>query len=243
METKQQRNVQAFRRVQSWSASHPELLQPGSALAKHLGTLNGVVSRLEVNAAAQVTQGKLATKDATDVAQLRAELMTHNMHLVAQVARGLKGSVPGIGILKMPDHHIGSEPLIVAADAMADNAAVYKDVLIEHGLPQNFLDTLRSATAALKANVDARGTAGTRRVAATQAIRSDLKLGRTTVGFMDAVVRGTFRNDAGALAEWRKAKRVTTKGVIGVIDSTTPAAPPAAAPVVPAAASAEVKAA
>lgn len=170
MRATQKRQLQSFRRVEAWLVAHPELLPssttestgassastPGTvvpaasaALETQLENLRGVVSRVTKYAADQDAQQKLSTREGTDAQQLRDELRLHHMRPITQAARALSKTVPGIGgSLKMPHPHVDSESLVSAANAMAQNAAIYQDVLVEHGMPSDFIDQLNTASLA-----------------------------------------------------------------------------------------------
>ena len=237
MKATQKRELQSFRRVEAWLVAHPELLPstttvgagatsastPGSAvpaasaaLATQLESLRGVVSRVTTYAAEQDAQQKLSTRDGTNALQLRDELRQHHMRPITQAAQALRKTVPGIGgALRMPKSHADSEALVSAANAMAQNAAIYQDVLIEHGMPADFIDQLNAAAAAVKQGVDQRGAARARRVGATKGVRTELQLGHSTVGLIGAALSRLLRGQPALLAEWENAKRVTIKGAAG----------------------------
>lgn len=65
-------------------------------------------------------------------------------------------------------------------------AAAYTDVLVEHGLPADFLGELDAPTTALGASVDARGVARSRVSDASSGLVSDLALGRHIVAMINA---------------------------------------------------------
>ena len=104
MNTYQERVLQSFRRVQGWFAANPQFVAkdgPAStpALAAQLDGLNGVVLRVSDHAAQQETQlaqSSLVSKDEYD---RRRELLAVHMASIAKVARALRGTVPGIGLL------------------------------------------------------------------------------------------------------------------------------------------------
>ena len=231
MDVQEKRIVQSFRRSLDWNKVHPELRQAAqnasgatgtsitvpaasSALATQVETLHGVVSRIEHNAAVQDAQKKRSSQVSTNASGALTELRKHQMRPIVEVAHSLRSEVPGIsGALKMPKSRADAEAMVAAANAMAQNAAVYKDVLIEHGLPHDFIDQLNAAAEAVKQSVDARGAARVLRKGATKSIKADIVLGRNTVGIMNAAIARLLRNSPGLLAEWENAKRVTVKGV------------------------------
>jgi hypothetical protein len=148
MNTYQERVLQSFRRVQGWFAANPQYVAkdgPAStpALAAQLDALNGVVQRVSDHAAQQQTQlaqSLLVSKDEYD---RRRDLLGVHMASIAKVARALRGTVPGIGVLTMPRGNIESAALIGAATVMARKAEIYKEVLIENALPADFIEARR----------------------------------------------------------------------------------------------------
>ena len=131
---------------------------------------------------------------------------------IAKVARALRGTVPGIGVLSLPRGNVQTAAVITAATAMAQKGEIYKDVLVESGLPADFVAQLMAAAAALKASLDGRGLARASRVAATRGVGSELALGRRVVAILDAVVTRQIRSEPAKVAEWEQLKRVTVKG-------------------------------
>ena len=239
MDTRQQRMLQALRRVQAWCAANPELVPapvaPNSGwspLTRQLDALNTIVGQVTAAAVEQGVQTTRATLDASDERSLRRRLR-EEMHAVTQVAQALRGSVPGIGILRMPSPAMRTEGLLEAADALAQQASTYTTVLVDHGLAPDFVAHLTSAASALKASLDGRGAARAGRVSATKQVRTALALGRQYVQIMDAALTKTLRDDAARLAEWKHARRVMLKGTSAVDFVTTPptASPSASATV------------
>ena len=259
MKSKQTRGLQAFRRVEAWFAAHPDVIpasgSSATALASRVDALKSVIERMSAQAATQTTQDQQTTLAAKDEKRLRHELRTLHMRAIVRVAHALHGTVPGMGIFKMPAPGATSESLVHAAEALHTTAALYADVFVEHGLPSDFLEQLAAATSALKGSVDARGLARSRRTEATTSIGNDLELGRRVVSTIDASLAHALKDQPATLAAWRQAKRVTAKvgpvhlalGPIPAEVSPTPpavgATPPVAGgtlPVVPAAPPASV---
>ena len=230
MTNKQKRSLQSFRRVQGWTQAHADILHAAPApVAAHVQTLNGVVTRIESNAATQDAQHHLGTTDATGAKQRRDEVRAQ-MRPIVQVARGLHGTIFGISaISRMPRSNMDAEALATAATSMAENATIFKTPLIEHGLQPDCIETLQTAAAALKASVDARGRAKSARVGATKGIHAAVVEGSKLVSFIDAGLMPQLRNDHATLASWRNAGRVTVKGVVGVINPPAASTPGTAA--------------
>jgi hypothetical protein len=70
------------------------------------------------------------------------------------------------------------------------------------------------ATSTLKASVDSRGLAQSRRVGASTGLAGDLALGGQIVTMIDASLTHALKSDSATLAFWRQAKRTTVTGVV-----------------------------
>jgi hypothetical protein len=228
MDAHQERVVQAFRRVGGWFAANPQYVAASPSLAKQLEALDGIVTRVSDHAAAQETQRAQSMLISKDEIEKRREVLSNQMAPIAKLARTLRGTVPGIGVLSRPKGNVSTSELITAATAMIQKAAVYTEVLVENGLPADFAQQLQGAAAALKSSLDGRGLARASRVAATRGVESEVALGQRVVAIIDVVVTRQIRGEPAKLAEWEQLKRVTAKGVavrgqVGVVEtSSTP---------------------
>lgn len=218
MNSHQERVLQSFRRVQGFLTANAEYVKADQAktpaLAAQLEALNGIVNRLMEHATQQDTQLAQSLLIAKDEREKRREVLSTHMASIAKVARALRGTIPGIGVLTMPKGNIQSAALITAASVMARKAEIYAPVLIEHGLPTDFVKQLEDAAAALKGSLDARGQARAARAGATRGLESELGLGRRVVEIMDATLTRVLRAVPPKLAEWQHVKRVTVRGAV-----------------------------
>ena len=216
MNSQQERVLQSFRRVQSWFVTYPEYSTKdpaGSpALATQLDALNGIVTRATEFAAEQDTQAAQSLLVSKDEREQRREVLSHHMASIAKVAKALRGQVPGIGVLTMPKGNIQSASLITAATVMARKAEVYASVMVEHGLPTDFVRQLENAATKLKDSLDARGRARGARTGATRGLEAELALGRRVIDIMDVAVTRILRSQPARIAEWKNVKRVTLRG-------------------------------
>ena len=217
MNSHQERVLQSFRRVHGWLVANPQFVAkngPAStpALATQLDALTGIVTRAMDHATTQDTQLAQSLLISKDEREQRKEVLSGHMGTIAKVARALRGSVPGIGVLSIPKGNIQSTSLITSATVMARKAEIYASVLIEHGLPTDFVTQLEDAAAALKGSIDARGQARGARAGATRGLESELGLGRRVVDIMDATLTRMLRGSPEKLTEWKHVKRVTLRG-------------------------------
>src|SRR5262249_36940484 len=151
-------------RVQGWFVANPQYAAGNPQLANQVDALNGIVIRVSDHATAQETQRAQTLLISKDEIEKRRELVAHQMAPIAKVARALHGTVPGIGVLSLPKGNVSTPRIVTAATAMAQKAEIYKDVLVESGLPADFIEQLQQAAAALKASIDGRGLARASRV-------------------------------------------------------------------------------
>jgi hypothetical protein len=212
VQARQQRILYAFRRVVTFVDERPRLTNAANneaaALTAQVNALKGVISRADASEVAQLTLTAAATRAATDEPTLRKTLIDHHLRSVVNVARGIRGTVPGIGTLTMPNTNARSARLIAEATAFAHQAEVYASVLIEHGLPSEFVQQLHAAIQSLRASIDARGGARSNLRGATHNVGREIALGRRIVSVLDGVVPRLLRDQPDEVAVWRAAKRI-----------------------------------
>jgi len=214
MDFRQQRKNQALRRSRDWLRAHSDVVTAPAlspVVATQIDELDAIIVRLAEAAQSQVVQESQATLISRDEKTQRVEILTHHIRPMVGIAKVLVGTVPGIGVLKVPKANTQSEPLVIAAGALVEQAKVFEPVLLEHGLPKTALAELGAATVALKASIDARGRARAQRVGATKSINADLRLGFRVLALIDASVSRLLRGQTRLMAEWSNAKRVTVK--------------------------------
>src|SRR5471030_1322251 len=102
MNSHQQRVLFSFRRVVNFVDERPQLTAAATGesagVANQVAALKGVVSRATAQATDQHTLAASARGVSRDEAQLRADLLDHHLKSIVTVARGLRGTVPGIGV-------------------------------------------------------------------------------------------------------------------------------------------------
>jgi hypothetical protein len=211
MEKIQLEEVFTLRSVAKYGEAHPQLTAGTApetvAIGMQFVALKGVIGRVE-NVAAERHATKANTSlVARDEQALRAQLVAE-LRSIATVAKGLRGVVPGISILAMPETGRGVAKLIDTATGYTRKAAVYEAVLAEHGLPQDIVAQLERATDAVRQSRDARRAARSNGVGGTRSVKQELKLGKDIVKTLDGSVSRLLRSQPSDLAAWKSAKRV-----------------------------------
>jgi hypothetical protein len=194
------------------------------ALPRQIEALDGTLSRISAHATAQEIARTQTGLIARDQPRLRKDLTDMHLATIAQTARSLRGQVPGIGVLAMPARRSRNEVLVKNATAFGRKAEVYQDVLIEHGLPHDFVVQLDAATSAYQVSLDARGVAMASQRAATKGLTEEFDLGGRIVSMIDSILTRKLKNEPTELAAWRSAKRLPRR-----VPTMQPAAASAAA--------------
>jgi len=232
LERKAENVLKALRRGRSWFTENPELISVPSAdgstttltpIGQQAATLDAAVADITLHAAEQEAFDRSCRGLAALIAQLRKDLVSHQMVHVATIARvAIPDVVRMTEAFRTPDG-VGSEKLLIAADAMAKAGDQYKTELIQRGLPADFNDELRASAAAYKDAIDSRGAALASRRGAAIAVQDAMQRGREALDTLTVLLKRKLKGDRARLAEWSQLRRVTQVAVRG--DPTATAAP------------------
>jgi hypothetical protein len=205
----------SFRGITKYGDVHPLITAGASpetaAIGAQMIALKGVIARAEDAAATQHTTKADTLLVARDEEALKTELEAR-IRSIAMVARGLRGTVPGIGIVVMPKSGRGIAKLLDGATGFARKVAVYQSVLAEHGLPQDVLGQLERAIDAVRQSRDERLLARSSRAGGTRSVKEELEIGRGIVKVLDGAMTHLLRNQPGELAAWKSVKRLPRHG-------------------------------
>jgi hypothetical protein len=226
MNAHDKRVAQSFRSVEDWTDSYNALIP--SEAAGQVEALRGVNARLAQYVIDQEHQDRAGVGGTVTVQQLRHELWQNHLVPIAAMARSVVAITPELAAaLRVPQPTADDAKVLASANAIANIGDAHRDVLVQHGLPTNFVDELRADAAALQAAVDERRQTKSRRVGATKAIAAELKIGRVVVHTLDIVLTRVLRAQPGLFAEWRNTKRVTVKPGRPAVAPDNAATPPA----------------
>ena len=199
--------LSSFQRVQEFLAQHP-FSEESAALGAQLSELNDVIAQLVTESVSQESSSRFVRAHVESQRKLRARLYTEHMTPISRVAREVFGATGMDRAFLMPRRATVNQVLLAAAGFMAEAAAKWKDVFLQHGLPQDFIEQLTSATSALEEARNARTESARQRVTATASLNDLLKRGRRAVRMLDAILRPRLVKDPELLAAWQSAKRV-----------------------------------
>jgi nucleotide-binding universal stress UspA family protein len=236
MKQKEGSALETLRRVQGFLDTHADVFASVNQSSTRRN-LDNAVTQLTAHAADQETGLRSSKGETARQRALRLALRIHEMIPIVEAAKNAKKTVPELKALTMPDSHVRVEELLAAAGAMAETAGKHQQVLIDAGLPDNFVARLTAAADAVRQSIDVRGQNLGRRAGGTSGLGSEEKRARSLIKMVQGRVLPIVGGDAKMLAEWRSAKRINRKPgpVVGseqaaaaVATATTPETPKAA---------------
>lgn len=202
----EKRVLQMLRRVQDF-LDELGVVTPPRTLVDQRTLLDQTVARLESHAVRQDLGVRLGTGDTRRARALRRLLMVKHMRPIARVAKAR--GVPGFDKdLRMPRARIDVEGLVAAARSMKEVATPHKQVFVDSGRPEDFLEQLGAATEAIPATVDGRAKSLREARGATAGIRDEIAVARQVVRQLHAIVAPIIEDDGAAMARWRQARRI-----------------------------------
>ena len=199
--------LSSFLRVQEFLAQNPVAEAPAT-LGTQASALNDVIARLSNDTVDQEAGGRFTRVHTESQRTLRAQLYTDHMQPIARVAREVFGASGMDRAFRLPKLTTVNQTLLAAAGAMAEAAGKARDVFVQHGLSQDFIEQLRASATALETARTAKTESARRRVTATAAVKDQVKQGRKAVRLLDAILKPRLAKDPELLAAWSSAKRV-----------------------------------
>jgi len=215
-------------------------------LKPHVDTLARMVQRLEQHATDQEARARSARSTTSGKHALGRSLRQEYLRPIQRLARSLFPEDANLRNAFEVSDARDDEALLQVAGGIADRAEEHKAAFIARGLSPDFVDRLRSATAAFRGAIVKRGLDLGRRSAATQGMLEEVSRGRELLRLIDDMLAPRLALRPEELAEWRTIIRVVRRrGGQGVEDGVagsgdvpaaaglgTPATSPNTAPVV-----------
>ena len=202
--------------------------------------LDDVVAEFAVHAVEQNVNDRDTRGETAKQLQLRLHLLTDIMRPIAEIARRNLRTTPEFESLHMPRQVYGPA-FLASAKGMATAATIHKEVLIERGMPADFLEQFQSALKVFETSVNDREKSRTMRIGATQGLAVQEQECRSVLKVLDALVGRALRGNPVLLATWKSARAIHRRpggsGTSSTPSSTAPATPAATTPAVPPASS------
>ena len=138
----------------------------------------------------------------------RKLLLEDHMLPIARIARAELHGTPELAPFRMPRRRLSVQRLAQDALGMSGAAVTFRRIFIDAGLPDDFVQQLDDAVAAMLASVSTRASNRNASSEATLGLRAKLSEGRKLVQVLDAFIRKELRHDPARLAGWARVKRV-----------------------------------
>ena len=207
MQSTQVRTLDAGRRVEVFLDTQAAAL--GKAVSPTLrAKLDDAVTQLGGFQIEQATAKGTALGETTNQVALREELYQTFMVQIGRTAKVALRQTPEYPNLVVPSGARRKLDFVARANQFADAAAKHEAVIVEHGMPTDFLAQLKAAIAGVVASADARERSLSRRKAATAGAVTADKAVRTSIGLIDGVVKPLLKKNTSLLADWQASKLI-----------------------------------
>lgn len=229
--------MDSYIRVRAFLDAYPATGELATAYASARAMLDDVVLQLRQLHGAQNRGRDVSRMEGRRQEDQKALVLDQYIRPIVTIARSqiAPGSDVGLPVgLRMPKLPISPARLLGVCDGMIEAARPHESVFVANGLAADFLAQFAGARDGLVRVMDARATQVNTHIVARKGLALQLRRGRRAVERLDAVVRGSFRNNEVVLEAWRDAKRVhRVPGGPGNRGASPAAVPAATAPTLP----------
>ncbi len=225
MKYRQGRVLEALRSVQVFLERHGEVLDTIYKSGAR-ANLDAVAAELHACAVQQDGGRRRAVGETAKQRALRVALRFAMRPIAVAAGAGLRGT-PQFAALRLPSYRLKGMAMVAAAHAMADAATPHTAVMVEAGLPAEFIEQLRRAADALSGSYDERRASQTASMGATRGLMEAERRGRAILRILDALVVPVLGHDESLITAWRSARRIQAKPgpVQGQADAAVDGAP------------------
>jgi hypothetical protein len=179
--------------------------------------------RLEQNTAASLVEGETANQ-----AKLRLDLYERFVLPNVRTARLVIGDLTQYPSLIVPQSVVESVDFVPTIQKFRDAAAKQEALLVQHGMPADFLAQLDAALTGVEASADYRARQIARRKAATQGCADGFVQVRGYVGIIDGLLRPLLRTNSSLNRDWQASKSIRKNPVTPQPTGSLPGATTAA---------------
>ena len=226
MERQSLEYIKMFERVVNFGATHQDLFPAGTLGAGTFQALGAAITRISDEAADQVSGKNGRRRKSTVRAAARIALREH-LQRICDTAAAIALDIPGFAdSFRMPVQG-GDMAMIHAGKSFANEALPVKEQFLDHHLPADFIENLKSTIARLEDAIVEQASTSIKGINATRSIDGTIEACHKLVQRLDAVVANIVGDNTLLKAEWDQTRRVGHP-------ATRPAAaaPPAVTPAV-----------
>lgn len=209
MKYRQGRVLEALRSAQEFLDRHGDTLDTINKSGARTN-LDAVATELQAHAVKQDGGKRRAIGETAHQRELRLGLR-FAMRPIAEAAGARLRATPQFAALRLPSYRLRGMAMVAAAHAMADAVTPYTAIMVEAGLPADFIEQLRRAADALSESYDERRGSQSASKGATQGLTDAERRGRSTLRILDALVVPALGHDEALLTAWRAARRIRQK--------------------------------
>ena len=204
MEQLQQFTASTLVRAQQFIDEH-DIVLGAAAVSRARGKLRTIVSALDAHSSAQSEFRMTAQMLTQSKAAARRVLLQDHLAPIAAAARAQVAAVQELAVVRaLPRKSESIHNLLTRAEDTMSFVTPLAGVLVDAGLPEDFIAQLQVATDTLRELASRQVTSRSRRMGATTGIREQLAAGRRQVALLDRLVRTVLRGSDGALlTEWK----------------------------------------
>ena len=203
----QVKTLDAARRVQVFLDTEAAAI--GKAVPPTLrAMLDDAVTQLAAFQLQQGTAEGMARGETANQVVLREDLYTRFMAPVAMTAKIELRSTPEFPNLVVPALARRKIDFLATATTFADAAAKHEPLLVQQGMPTDFLTQLRAAMVQTAASADARDRHRSLKKTATEGCVTATKAVRDRIGQLDRTLKAAFKKTTPVLADFQASKRI-----------------------------------
>ena len=219
MNAKQRERLESFKRVQVFMERHSSLVTE-TRYSRVRQALEVAIERLEAKASdfdLQMFRSRVVTLRKTLADESLLEL--HVVPLLA-MTRALSLLQPRMRVAPESRARRRGATTVQIATRLRVWAAGQQRLLLEYGYPRDFLSALDNAIANVEECERERGSIRLRRILAGSAVAAELRNGFRCVSILNALLRASLSKEAGLLAKWNAAKRVSVATIVEAGDDS-----------------------
>jgi hypothetical protein len=207
MQRKQLNTLAVGRGVQGFEGRHAAALE-GVITPTTRSKLDAAVAQLGDYQGEQQATDALIHGETRNEENLRLKVYEDFLKTIGDVARRELRDKPEFPQMNIPSVVVRSAAFVAKATAAVDGASPYESIMVENGLPADFVAKGHAAIAEVTASADARAAHRSRRYTATIGIANADAEVRSLIGLIDGRVTSALKGNRDVLDDWQASKRI-----------------------------------